>query len=797
MKRIIQFCMVFALVAGQWVGIAYGQVVPAPVTTDPTGMGVERVARLFTEVYKSKSAKTNDTIRWVQIDLGESKSFDAVKLYPFVRVYDAVASAGFPEMFRIEASNDPNFKKVVLIADKSRGFPDPADRVCTFGVDSKLQSGIIKRYVRITAIGLRQQHLAFTKIDVLSKGVNIAEGCKVTDSEYGDLGRNVLTRAPRPNGEGVVTNNPQNVIPRAEWKPVINKVQVPDSKSVSLKEGIFKTTVDNNIDYLMSTFTVDELTRNFRVRAGKEVEPYNEKLSRQWMYNLPGSEAGRFLMGAGNTLRWQENAPLRTRMDKIIDVIDDCKEEDGYLMAYKKEDIFVSENGAYVRSWLTHGLLDAGYAGNAKAFGLVRGFYDWFDNCRYLPELLRRSGQGPQGIVSITRTYFSPVGKSQDIQTVQQYFQENYFMEGLAKREKSVIWRYPYDRPHNYLLTAIEPYFDLYRATGDGKYLEAVKGAWDLYKENWLHINGSIAICEGTELYPPKSYFLTRHTGELCGSVFWIKLNQRFHLINPEEEKYVNEIEKCIYNVGIANQKGVDGIRYFNRLVGQKDQVHGPYVQKMNSCCEGQGTRLYGSLPEYIYSIADDGIYVNLFAASQVKYTVHKDSMQLNMTTKFPYDPKVQLSVGASKPLQAKIRIRIPSWAARQMAVFVNGKKTITGNPGTYVNLSREWKNGDVISFDLPMNFKATRYEGSEKNYNDGQHYVLEYGPVMMAALNIGNPQKEISIRANAEKLVKSMKSIPGKPLCFSIEGNKDLQYRPYFELQDELFSCYPLISEK
>ncbi len=69
-------------------------------------------------------------------------------------------------------------------------------------------------------------------------------------------------------------------------------------------------------------------------------------------------------------------------------------------------------------------------------------------------------------------------------------------------------------------------------------------------------MGGSIAICEGMELYPPKSYFLTRHTGELCGSVFWIKLNQRFHLQNPEEEKYISEIEKCIYNVGIANQKG-------------------------------------------------------------------------------------------------------------------------------------------------------------------------------------------------------------------------------------------------
>ena len=132
------------------------------------------------------------------------------------------------------------------------------------------------------------------------------------------------------------------------------------------------------------------------------------------------------LMGAGNTLKWQENDALRTRMNKIIDVIDACKEDDGYMMAYKKEDIFTAENGAYVRSWVTHGLLDAGYAGNKKAFKLVRGYYDWFNNCRYLPELLRRSGQGPQGVIPITRTYFSPIGKSQEIHTVQQYFQEDY-----------------------------------------------------------------------------------------------------------------------------------------------------------------------------------------------------------------------------------------------------------------------------------------------------------------------------------------------------------------------------------
>ena len=73
-------------------------------------------------------------------------------------------------------------------------------------------------------------------------------------------------------------------------------------------------------------------------------------------------------MGAGGTLRWMENAGLRARMDSVIEIIDQCKEPDGYLMAYPKRAIFDFENGAYVRSWITHGLIEAGYAGNPKAF---------------------------------------------------------------------------------------------------------------------------------------------------------------------------------------------------------------------------------------------------------------------------------------------------------------------------------------------------------------------------------------------------------------------------------------------
>jgi hypothetical protein len=48
------------------------------------GMGVERVARFFTPAYESTVAKTDDEVRWIQIDLGGKKRIDGIKLLPKV-----------------------------------------------------------------------------------------------------------------------------------------------------------------------------------------------------------------------------------------------------------------------------------------------------------------------------------------------------------------------------------------------------------------------------------------------------------------------------------------------------------------------------------------------------------------------------------------------------------------------------------------------------------------------------------------------------------------------------------------
>jgi DUF1680 family protein len=749
--------------------------------------------------YVSKAAKTAEASTWIQIDLGAPKTIESVRLYPAFKLGGKHALGfGFPVRFKIETATDPSFANAKIAVDHTgTDCPNPGDQITEYTV-----SGTQARYVRVTATRLRAAQddigyrFALSKIDVVSQGKDAAAGTPVTgDSALAndkDLAQ--LTRPARPMGEGIVTDNPENVIPAAQWKLVPYQVAVPLT-GVTLESGVFKTAMEKNIGYLLGSFSVDEMLRPFRERAGKPVPAGLRDPIAFWDTELPGSSAGRFMMGAGNTLRWMNDAELRSWLDALVDGIEECRAPNGYIMAYPEDTILDSERGAYTRAWVTHGLIEAGYAGNPKAFALLRGYYDWFDQCPYLPKLLRGGSQGVQGMIANTRMYFTPVGKPKDIQVVQRYYQENYWLTGLAQHDPRVVWQYPYDRPHNYLITDFEAYLDIYRATGDKRYLDAMQGAWDLYHTNWEHVGGSIAITEFGE-FPPQSYRLLAQepfceTGETCGSVFWARFNQRFHLLYPEQEKYVNEIEKSIYNVALANQVESHGFIYHARLVGQKGDLFVPLCT--NSCCEGQGTRLLGSIPEYIYSLSPDGIYVNLFAPSTIEWSQSGKEMRLSQSTDFPWSPDVKLRFVSASSAPSKIRVRVPAWSAKQMPIAVNGEVIVSGEPGTYVTLDRTWWDGDTISFTLPMELKLTRYTGLDK-IEGHERYALEYGPVLLALR--GSDSAELKVRNGQQHvdILKQLKADSDRPLHFDIEGHPEYTYIPYFKVVNEPFTCYPVV---
>ena len=766
------------------------QAVPAP-----TGEWMTATPTSAYRAYRSKPAKSADAATWVQIDLGEVHPIDYVKVYPANEKLvpgrdEDWAGEGFPVRFKIEVAADPGLGNPQVVVDQTAAdFHNPKGLIQKFSA-----SGVSGRFVRLTATRLMNvpgggYYLGLGKVDVYSGGKEIAALCPVTaDSTYGsddDLPQ--VTRAPRLGGETTLMDHPENVTAAGAWKPPVHKVRVPRT-GVTLQGGVFQKAMEDNIDYLLNSYSVDDLLRQFRERVGTAKPPEKPSGELQfWEEDLAGSNAGRFLMAAGNTLRWINHPELRRRLDAVVEGIAECRQPNGYVMAYPEDTIFFSERGAYTRAWLVHGLIEAGYAGNQKAFELLRGYSDWFNKCPYLPHLLRFAPQGGQGLIANTRMYFTPVGKPADIQVIQRHFQENYWMEQLAAREKRAVWQYPYDRPHCYLLTTLEAYMDLYLATGDPRYQHAAEGAWELYHDNWENPGGSISIIEFT-VCPPKSYLLHAELEELCGNTFWAFFSQRFQLLDPENEKYATEIEKSIYNVAMANQGGTEGFRYHALLAHHKEKP-----THINTCCEGQGTRLIGSLPEHIYSLASDGFYVNLFEPSTLHWTEGGASLRVKMETRFPFDPEVRLHFSTAQPQQAKVRIRVPSWAHGEMAVSVNGQAAAKGRPASYVLLDRAWAEGDTVRFTLPAGLWAERYTGVDQIPNHDR-YAVSWGPLLLAA--VGAPEIRLRLKnvKQPHDLVKHLRPVPGQPLHFRVENNPAVEFMPYWQVNKEPFSCLPAV---
>jgi DUF1680 family protein len=340
------------------------------------------------------------------------------------------------------------------------------------------------------------------------------------------------------------------------------------------------------------------------------------------------------------------------------------------------------------------------------------------------------------------------------------------------------------------LLTNLEAYLDLYRATGDPRYLQAVEGAWELYHDNWENPGGSISIIEFV-VSPPKSYMLHAELEELCGNTFWAFLSQRFHLLDPENEKYVTEIEKSIYNVAMANQGDSEGFRYHALLVHHKEKP-----THINTCCEGQGTRLIGSLPEHIYSLASDGFYVNLFEPSTLHWTEGGASLRVKMATGFPFHPEVRFEFSSAQPTQAKVRVRVPSWARSEMAVYVNGKRTATGQPGSYVVLDRAWAEGDTVNFTLPAALWAERYTGVDQIPNHAR-FAVSWGPILLAA--VGAPEIRLRLQnvRQPEDLLKHLQPMPGQPLHYLVENNPGVEFMPYWQVDRQAFNCFPAVDPR
>ncbi len=140
--------------------------------------------------YHSAISQAQDAMKWVQVDLGQRVEIERVALLPCYDDFNKIgAGFGFPVRFKVEASDDPEFKTGVTLLWKRHDetfmhdFKNPG--LAAFTTGGAKDDGIAGRYVRVTATRLAPRKddfiFALAEMQVFDlAGKNVAQGQPVT-----------------------------------------------------------------------------------------------------------------------------------------------------------------------------------------------------------------------------------------------------------------------------------------------------------------------------------------------------------------------------------------------------------------------------------------------------------------------------------------------------------------------------------------------------------------------------------------------------------------------------------------
>jgi hypothetical protein len=132
--------------------------------------------------FHSNIEKSPDTLKWVQVDLGRSVVVGSVVLHPCHDDYNSIGDGfGFPVRFKVEVSNDSEFKDAVHMLADHLGADVPNPKLQAQSYDA---GGKSARFVRVTAsrLALRQDDYIFALAELealTADGHNAALGATV------------------------------------------------------------------------------------------------------------------------------------------------------------------------------------------------------------------------------------------------------------------------------------------------------------------------------------------------------------------------------------------------------------------------------------------------------------------------------------------------------------------------------------------------------------------------------------------------------------------------------------------
>jgi DUF1680 family protein len=277
---------------------------------------------------------------------------------------------------------------------------------------------------------------------------------------------------------------------------------------------------------------------------------------------------------------------------------------------------------------------------------------------------------------------------------------------------------------------------DIAAETHDPDYQSAVISLWDNMVNKKYYLTGGIGSGDTSEGFGP-NYSLRNdaycETCSSCGLVFFqYKLNLAYH-----DAKYADLYEQTMYNA-LLGGVALDGKSYCytNPLVNTERALW-----HNCPCCVGNLSRTLLMVPTWSYVKNSTALYVNMFVGSRINVgQVAGTDVEVTQKTNYPWNGSISITLNPQQAKTFSVYVRIPNRTTSTLysetpaidgvkRFKVNGKEEAPAIQKGYAVVTREWKAGDTIEVELPM--EPQRVTADARIQADLGSVALKYGPLI------------------------------------------------------------------
>jgi len=483
-----------------------------------------------------------------------------------------------------------------------------------------------------------------------------------------------------------------------------------------------------------------------------------------------GEHVGKWLHAATLAWAYSGDVALRQKLDAVAAALIAAQEPDGYLGTYVPEKRFGLYDGADWDVW-SHkynliGLLTYyRYTGHKAALVASQKIGDLllatFPARKSILAAGTHEGMAATSTLGPMVELYRLTGDPRYLEFAR-YLVRAYEEPGGPDLVRSLLDRgRGVDRTANgkayEMLSNLVGLVELHRVTGDPRLRDAVLRAWTDITTNRLYLTGTASVHERFGAAHELPNGEDAHLGETCVTTTWIQLNTLL-LAQTGEARFAEEIERSLYNqLTAAQHPHGDDWCYYTALEGRK------HYDKGITCCHSSGPRGLALAPTVAYLTDAAGVFVNTFETSQFRFTIGGRTVELRQQSQFPFEGRSTLTVHAPAPVRFSLRIRVPAWAAPLRA------GEAVGEGGWLVLPEREWKNGDSVA--LTFRLEGRVIPGDYTNY---ARVAYGWGPFILAADQAVNPGLETPTFARAFDGSAPVLMARAPRLTFQVAGCND-----------------------